>query len=130
MKFRKDSLMKTLFSKWFRRKTTNVHSSRPLSLSPKVQTLWNRAGELTSGERRPTISDLLALRREAQSLKHEGSLTVADQLSISRLIDAIDDSLDKTMDQIPELRDSPETQQLRHARAQYKEAFSPEFELR
>jgi hypothetical protein len=107
----------------------NVPSSRPLSLSPKVQASWNRARELTSGEQRPTISDLLALRREAQSLHHEDSLTVTDQFSISRLIDAIDDTLDKTMDQIPELRNSPEAQQLRRERAQYKEAYSPEFQL-
>jgi hypothetical protein len=70
------------------------------------------------------------LRREVQSLKHEDSLTFADQLSLFRLIDAIDDSLDETMDQIPELRNSSKTQQLRRDRAQYKEAYSPEFLLR
>jgi hypothetical protein len=114
--------MKTLFSKWFGRKTTNV-------LSPKVQASQNRAQELTSSKRRPTIRDLLALQREAQSLRDDDSLSVADKLALSGLIDGIDETLEKAMDEIPELRDSPKTQELKRLRARYKEAFSPEYEL-
>ena len=100
-----------------------------LSHLPKVQALWNRTRELSKGERRPTIGELLDLRRETQSLREDTSIPLAGRFALFRLTDAIDNTLDKAMNEIPSLRDSPEAQDLRRLRTLYKEAFSPEFEM-
>jgi hypothetical protein len=117
--------LKGVFAKLFGRRTQQP--SFPL-YEPKVQALWIRAQELTDGERHPTIGELLDLRREIQNVKEDTSLLIAGRFSLFRLTDGIDGTLDKAMNQIPELKDSPEAQDLRRGRARYKEAFSPEFQ--
>jgi hypothetical protein len=89
------------------------HQGRPVdssrNRSPKVRELWDRVRELSQGERRPTIGELLKLRREVLTLSKDVSISVADHFSLFRLTDAIDDTLDRAMNDIPSLRESPES---------------------
>ena len=93
---------------FFRNKEERNDLSSPDSSLPsssrKVQALRNRARELSKGERQPTIGELLALRRETQRLRENTSIPTADRFALSRLTDAIDDTLDKAMNAIPSTR--------------------------
>jgi hypothetical protein len=128
---------------------------RRATRSPQGQTLESRAGEVSEGEphhphssdgptmqvralkdklqapiekgQKPMVGELLNLRREANSLAKDPSLSVADHFALWKLSDAIDDTLDNFI--ATNLPESPELKQLRQDRARYKEAFSPEFSM-
>jgi hypothetical protein len=99
-------------------------SGRFFSHVPKVQALWSRGQELA--ERRATVGEFLDLQRETKDVMKDTSLPIAGWFSLFRLTNGIDETLDKWMNEVPSLRDSPEAQDVRREYARYKETFSPE----